>query len=386
MTPSRTRKKNQMRAFLRRLRANPRPIQLRGTIRHYDWGATGRRALIPRLLGIKPKPGVTYAELWFGAHPQAPSMVEGPDGPVPLNDLIAADPKFFLGARAARWGNELPFLVKVIDVARPLSLQVHPNARQARAGFRREESLGIPRDAPNRFYRDPRPKPELLIALTEFQAFAGFRHSAEIAAEARSCPAWGDVFTKEGRWKTDRRAALAAFFQLSPSDVARVARSWIRTFHPSDPRGCQLRRVWRLHGRHHPVDPGFLILGLLSLHRLSPGETLFLPPGVLHSYLSGSAVEVMANSDNVVRGGLTRKPVDPSAFLRMLQPVGRPRQGLVEAAGWFRAGAVVPRKGPAMALAVNDGRAGALFSPAGGGASSLPFSETAAQIFVRPFP
>ncbi|GAA1773777.1 MULTISPECIES: mannose-6-phosphate isomerase, class I [Streptomonospora] len=286
-------------------------------VRPYPWGA---RTAIPRLLGIEPD-GRPQAELWLGAHPGAPSTVITPEGPSSFDDVIAAAPKEMLGERTVeRFGERLPFLLKVLAAEEPLSLQVHPDSARARAGFAAEEAAGIPVTAPHRNYRDPFHKPELVLALEPFEALCGFRDPAAARADL-------DGLTCElaGRLRADLaadgvhtalRAALTRLLTL-PGDVREQL------------VGAFVAEWKRLgSGAHHdtivelaelyPGDPGAVAALLLNRVSLRPGEALFLPAGNVHAYLRGTAVEVMAGSDNVLRAGLTGKHVDTAEVLSVV--------------------------------------------------------------------
>jgi mannose-6-phosphate isomerase len=311
---------------------------LENSVQPYAWGS---RTAIAALRGLPtPSPG-PEAELWLGTHPQAPSHVVRDGRRVPLAEVIARDPESELGARAlAAHGPQLPFLLKVLAAGEPLSLQAHPDARRAREGFDREEAAGIPRGAPDRNYRDPWPKPELLCALEPFEALCGFRP----AAEARALlDALGEPTLDPVRERLDGR---------SPHDALRDAFTWLATLPAPDRRPLveatvaaaarasarpdafadSFRWVPRLAALY-PADPGVAIALLLRLVRLAPGEALYLPAGNLHAYLRGVGVEIMASSDNVLRGGLTPKHVDVPELLRVLRfaedelPLVRPRPG-----------------------------------------------------------
>ncbi|HEX6352504.1 mannose-6-phosphate isomerase, class I [Actinophytocola sp.] len=288
-------------------------------VRPYAWGS---RTAIADLLG-KPVPAPhPEAELWLGAHPGDPSRV----GDKPLLDVLAADPKGQLGeAVAARWAGRLPFLLKVLAAEEPLSLQAHPSAEQAAEGYAREEARGIARDAGNRNYPDPTPKPELLCALTEFHALAGFRDPHRTVELLRSVSTPGlapyvDLLAGEPNsdglralfttWITLPQPAIDALLpELLDECVLHVKE------HGSFEQEC--RTVLEL-GESYPGDAGVLAALLLNRLVLAPGEAIFLPAGNLHAYLHGTGVEVLANSDNVLRGGLTPKHVDVPELLRVL--------------------------------------------------------------------
>jgi mannose-6-phosphate isomerase len=283
-----------------------RVVPLDGVVRHYAWGS---RTAIPALLGVPPD-GRPAAELWFGAHPADPSPADG----TTLAALVESDPEGWLGAVAVQqFGARLPYLLKVLAADTALSIQVHPNLAQARDGFAREEAAGIPLDAPQRNYRDPNHKPELLCALTEFDALCGFRPVAATLEllETLAVPELGFVADLL-RGPDPLRAAFTGILQLddpAPVVAALVARAAAA---PDGP----LRGV-RLAAEHFPADVGVLLALLLNYVRLRPGEAIFLGAGNVHAYLRGTGVEVMANSDNVLRCGLTAKHVDVAELLRI---------------------------------------------------------------------
>ncbi|MGH9323967.1 MAG: mannose-6-phosphate isomerase, class I [Vicinamibacteria bacterium] len=283
-------------------------IPLDPGVQHYPWGDS---FFIPSLLG-RDNPGARpYAELWMGAHPDLPSGA----GPKNLRELIERNPEGVLGPEVAQaFGGELPFLIKVLSAARPLSVQAHPSEEQARAGFLREEEALIPRDAQNRSYRDPRGKPELLAALSDFYAFVGFRPLEEIAAILEEVP----ELRRLGRSFRPSREALRDLYrnitELPQNEVdAILAPILVRLKRKSfdrDRREYWLVRcdeIFSLAARH---DRGLLSALFLNLVHLKPGEAVFLGPGVLHSYLEGAGIEIMSSSNNVLRGGLTDKHVD----------------------------------------------------------------------------
>lgn len=297
---------------------------LRGAVRTYAWGS---RTAIAEFTG-RPSPTVyPEAELWFGAHPGDPAWLETEDGERSLLDTLREDPEGQLGAGVrGRFGDTLPFLLKVLAADEPLSLQAHPSARQAAEGFAREDRLGIPVNAPNRNYRDPSHKPEILVALGEFEALAGFR-SAERSVELMRALAVSDldpfVNLLAGQPDADGLRALFTTWITAPQpdlDVLVPAviegaihyvRSRNKTF------AAEAKTVLEL-GERYPADAGVLASLLLNRITLQPGEAIYLPAGNLHAYLHGVGVEVMANSDNVLRGGLTPKHVDVPELLRVL--------------------------------------------------------------------
>ena len=281
-------------------------LRLENEVQRYDWGS---RTAIPALLG-RPPSAEPQAELWMGAHPRAPSRVGTSEGEVALDAWIARDPDATLGRDvAARFGGALPFLFKVLAAERPLSIQAHPGREQARAGFEREERAGIPRDAAERRYPDPNEKPELICALTCFRALDRFREPAEIRERLERIGA-GRLATRGDGAKALFAAWLAAGAAERADGIERATR-WARDAADDD---AAARCVLELAARH-PGDAGVLAPLWLNLVELEPGEALFLPPGELHAYLGGVGLELMGSSDNVLRGGLTAKPVDVPELL-----------------------------------------------------------------------
>lgn len=300
-------------------------LPMRNRIQPYPWGS---RTFLAELLGRPAPAAAPQAELWMGVHPQGPSEVWTGERWEPLPELIRRDPPRILGPRAAeRFGGSLPFLFKVLAAERPLSIQAHPDTRQARRGFARENAAGIPLDAPHRSYRDPNPKPELLCALRPVYALYGFRPLPELLELLDALPlASLHPLTDRLRRRPDPgglRAFFRALLALDPPARERVvaeAAGWARAGRPSNGGPAEEARAWvaRLAGEY-PRDVGALGPLLLNLLRLEPGQAIYLQPGRLHAYLEGAGVELMANSDNVLRGGLTSKPTDPPELLRILR-------------------------------------------------------------------
>lgn len=317
--------------------------RLTNQVRPYAWGA---RTAIPRLLGAEPD-GTPQAELWLGAHHGAPSTAHCEDGPRLLPGLIADNPHRVLGRRTAeRFGGRLPFLLKVLAAEAPLSLQVHPDAVRARAGFEAEERAGIPLDAPHRNYRDPHHKPELLLALEPFEALCGFREPAAAHADLRGLTCElavalrGDLALADTG--TALRGALTRLLTLPGDERARLLDDFVREWTGSGPRGSHGAIVADLADRY-PGDPGAVAALLLNRVTLWPGQALFLPAGNMHAYLQGTAVEVMASSDNVLRAGLTGKHVDAPELLDVVDfsvlPIPYARPGVCEGRREFRTAA-----------------------------------------------
>ncbi|WP_028649750.1 mannose-6-phosphate isomerase, class I [Nocardiopsis sp. CNT312] len=349
-------------------------LRLTNQVRPYAWGA---RTAIPRLLGTEPD-GTPQAELWLGAHHGAPSTVHPDGGPVPLPRFIADDPHGVLGPRTVeRFGARLPFLLKFLAADAPLSLQVHPDTARARSGFEAEERAGIPVGAPHRNYRDPHHKPELLLALDPFEALCGFREPAaarrdleglegELAGLLRRDLAVSD--THEAL-----RSALTRLLRLPVPERGRLLAEFVAEWSACGGRGAHTGIVTDLADRY-PGDPGAVAALLLNRVTLRPGQALFLPAGNLHAYLRGTAVEVMASSDNVLRAGLTHKHVDVPELLDVVDfsvlpvPYTGPRrldgrrefrpeapEFTLHEIGPGRVAAYLPGEGPSVVL-VLDGR------------------------------
>ncbi|MET7356017.1 mannose-6-phosphate isomerase, class I [Streptomyces mirabilis] len=286
--------------------------RLENTVRPYAWGST---TAIPRLLGVEPT-GEPQAEMWMGAHPGAPSRTARG----PLDEVIAEDPEKELGrAAVAKFGPRLPFLLKILAAGAPLSLQVHPNLEQAKEGYEDEELRGVPISASHRNYKDANHKPELICALTEFDGLCGFRNpdeTAELLAglDVDSLKPYVDLLHAHPE-DAALREVLTAVLSADPDDMAHtvteVAAACARL------GGAYAPYADLAH--HYPGDPGVIAAMLLNYVQLQPGEALFLGAGVPHAYLNGLGVEIMANSDNVLRCGLTPKHVDVPELLRVVR-------------------------------------------------------------------
>ncbi|UZN01949.1 mannose-6-phosphate isomerase, class I [Cellulomonas sp. S1-8] len=300
---------------------------LEPTFQPYDWGSS---TAIPDLLGL-PSDDRPVAEAWYGGHPSSSSRLSGP-GHESLHTAITRDPGPFLGADvASRFGTQLPFLLKLIAAARPLSLQVHPSVDLARDGYEREDERGVALDHPQRSYRDRNHKPELVYALSTFEALVGFRAPRRTAEILRGLehPVARHLH-KTVTADPSPSGVQEAFTRLvgettrpTPTEVAELAdefRERLRTGSPS-PR---TDRAVDLLERAYPGDPGAVTAVLLNPVTLRPGEALFVPAGAVHAYLGGFAVEIMANSDNVLRAGLTSKHVDVPELLRAVDCVAAP--------------------------------------------------------------
>ena len=317
---------------------------LENPVRPYAWGS---RTVIAELRG-EPSPSPhPEAEMWLGAHPGDPSHLVGADGGrTSLLDALRADPEGLLGPdRCAKWSGSLPYLLKVLAADEPLSLQAHPSSAQAAEGFARENAAGIPVDAPTRNYRDASHKPELICALSEFHALVGFREVPQTLALLRALDVDGlaphvALLAAEPD-AAGLRALFTTWITLPQSVLDRAVpalqAACVRLAQEGGEFGREARMALELSERY-PGDAGVLAALLLNLVVLQPGEALFLPAGNLHAYLSGAGVELMANSDNVLRGGLTSKHVDVAELLRVLDFTPRTPPVLRGApeGGWVR--------------------------------------------------
>lgn len=334
---------------------NPFPLAhtypFTGAIQHYDWGGFD---FLPDFLGAEHPAGQPWAELWMGAHPKGPATLTGEQGD--LARLIARDPRAILGPRVAdRFQNRLPFLFKVLDVRDMLSIQVHPDKQAAEAGYAAEERTGKSQDAPDRNYRDDNHKPELGVALTDFYLLHGFRAPEAIKRSLTVHPEWtelAEVLEDQGV-----RGLYAHVMEASQDTIDRLltpsAAGWKGgSFDRLQPEFWAARAVEQ-YTRDGHYDRGIFSIFWFNLVHLSPGEGIFQDAGIPHAYLEGACLELMANSDNVLRGGLTPKHIDVPELL------DKTRFGAVmptklspeaQSDGWYR----YPTPAPDFALSFRD--------------------------------
>ena len=356
---------------------------LHGIIRNYDWGSTNALA---ELTGRPHPTAEPEAEMWFGAHSGSPSELEArpvgegqPAGTrTTLLEAIEADPQGTLGEGVAERFGRLPFLLKLLAADRALSIQAHPTKQQAEEGFARENAAGVPLDAFHRNYKDDNHKPELLVALTEFRALAGFRpvkRTLELfdALNVAGLMPFADILRQDPS-ATGVRLVVAGLFDLSAADLTSLLDALlprVREFaagektHPEWVRQT-LRGIAKI-AEQYPNDVGILVALLLNHVALEPGQAIYLDAGQLHAYLGGLGVEIMANSDNVLRGGLTSKNIDVPELMRLVsyEPLEDPRLE-PSADGFYKtpapefalqrlnAGHSVKVEGPAIVLSVDD--------------------------------
>jgi mannose-6-phosphate isomerase len=298
---------------------------LKNTVQNYAWGSP---TAIPELLGERNPSHEPRAELWMGAHPKASSFVNYDGQWLPLTELIARHPREILGDDVAlKFGNKLPYLFKVLAAAKPLSIQAHPSLNQAKEGFERETDQGIDLDAPNRNYKDDNHKAECICALSPFWAMYGFRNIPDILGMlGKNCPVGLAAELDLLKNQPDSRGLKRFFTDLMTMDSQRQKRvvdEAVRNAHRDSEEDSAFHWMTRL-SNEYPSDIGIFAPLLLNLIELKPGEALFLPAGELHAYLEGVGMELMSNSDNVLRGGLTPKHIDVPELLKVLNFKPRP--------------------------------------------------------------
>lgn len=297
-------------------------VPITNTPRNYDWGSL---TAIGELLGHATS-GRPEAELWLGAHRGSPSRIQQPHltkGSQTLDHWIAADPDAALGSGSL--GRGLPFLLKILAADAPLSLQAHPNREQAIAGFARENAAGTPLDAPERNYKDDQQKPEVIYALSEtFEALCGFRpveQSLESLGNLESRTARSALEPLTTRLRVSLKSAVEWILKAPSEQLMPGIQAVVDAAHAERTRDgvpdAQMS-VARMLAEHYPNDPGILLSLLLNHVTLKRGEALYLPAGNIHAYLRGLGVELMAASDNVLRGGLTSKHIDVSELMAVL--------------------------------------------------------------------
>ena len=312
---------------------------LNNSIRDYAWGS---KTLIAGFLG-RPPSGAPEAEMWIGAHPGAPSEALLDSGHRRLDKLIEADPEALLGPDShAAFGSTLPFLMKVLAAESALSLQVHPTREQAASGFAAEDALGVPKDAQTRNYKDRNHKPEMILALTDFEALCGFRSATDTKAIFDTLV----TFFKETGAEIPKVLQQASSTLSGADEPSAIRQTFTGLIRGGDEVSCAVDAVAALLGstipespytaalktalelsEGYPGDPGVLISLMLNRVSLRPNEAMYLPAGNIHAYLHGLGIEVMASSDNVLRGGLTAKHIDIEELLRTVNfmPLPVPR-------------------------------------------------------------
>ena len=292
---------------------------LKNKILDYAWGTNN---FIPELLGKNTPFEKPQAEMWMGSHKKAPSKAILDEGIVPLDLLIQKYPEDILGVTTSeKFSSELPFLFKVLSASKPLSIQAHPDKKQAQMGFARENSKGIPIDDPERNYRDNNHKPELICALTTMWALKGFRKPLEILnlfepLREISVRCGIDVLQKQPE-ETGIKRFFLNLMNIDKNTAESLTEDVVKIIHPIKTKNPAYEWLDKLI-MEYPGDIGALSSLYLNVLKLNPGEAVYLPARELHAYLAGSGLEIMANSDNVLRGGLTKKHVDRTELMNVL--------------------------------------------------------------------
>lgn len=312
-------------------------IELRGTPQHYDWGGT---QYLPSVFGFENGANQPFAEMWFGAHPKSPSIARIASTEVPLDQLFEQRASEIMGIDASKqWHGRLPFLLKVLDVQQMLSIQVHPTKKQAEDGFARENALGVPLSAGRRNYKDDNHKPEVHIALSDFWMLHGFRPIEEIISLVRESALFRQLaaefvskLSELESGKLNEASFLKELYSrvmimpqqevdamLEPVIAPLLPRYRAGELHRQSPDFWAARAATQFVPTTGMYDRGIFSIYLLNLVALKPGQGTFQDAGVLHAYLEGQNVELMANSDNVLRGGLTPKHIDIPELLKTVR-------------------------------------------------------------------
>lgn len=293
-------------------------LPIKGAVQHYAWGGYH---YIPQLLGIKNESGQPYAELWLGAHNSSPALAYRGGESIALDQLLLSNTEWLGEKILHQFGPILPYLLKVLDVREMLSIQVHPNKEQAELGFLTENLQNIPLDAKHRNFKDNNHKPELMVALTDFWLLHGFKTEAAIDRVLETVPEFQRLksfFAERSIYELYKH-----IMEMPHQMVASILEPLKKRLIEEEPYGKDQEDYWakkafETMGEEATMDRGIFSIYLLNLVQLKPGEAIYQGAGVPHAYLEGVNVELMANSDNVFRGGLTVKHVDVPNLLRHL--------------------------------------------------------------------
>ena len=294
-------------------------FKLNGVIQHYAWGGN---TFIPDLLGVENTSEKPFAEYWMGAHPSASAILATNDGPISLIDVINKDPQTVLTKAVYERFGELPYLLKVLDVKQMLSIQVHPTKEAAEKGFDKEEAAGIPINAPNRNYKDRNHKPEVMVALSDFWLLHGFKEKALLEKTLADVQEFNILLPL---FKMDGYQGLYQFvMELAQPEVNSFLMSVVKRvirqkkegeLTKSDP-GWWVAQLFEDVDQIVDIDRGVFSIYFFNIVNVPPGEGVFQGAGLPHAYLEGQNIELMANSDNVLRGGLTPKYIDVPELLK----------------------------------------------------------------------
>lgn len=301
------------------MQLNERIYKLKGVIQHYAWGG---HTFIPQLLSNNTVLDEPSAEYWMGAHPSAPSMILVGNDWVNLNQLIREDPTSTISAPVMSRFGELPYLFKVLDVKDMLSIQVHPTKESAELGFAEENKAGIPLNAPHRNYKDQNHKPEVMVALSEFWLLHGFKSKSaleEVLLDTPELKILLPLFKQEGI-----KGLYQFVMEMAQEDVNNMLEPLVKrairlkkegSINKTNP-GWWAAKLYEENGLTENLDRGIFSIYFFNIVQVYKGDAVFQKAGVPHAYLEGQNIELMANSDNVLRGGLTPKHVDVPELMK----------------------------------------------------------------------
>jgi len=286
-----------------------------GTVQHYAWGG---HDFIPALLGLENADKKPCAEYWLGAHPSAPAKLESEGQLLSWYELMRQEPVKYLGDEVYKKFGELPYLFKVLDVKEMLSIQVHPTKEEAIKGFEREEAENIPIDAPYRNYKDKNHKPEVMVALSDFWLLHGFKIEDDLNRTLQSIPEFSSllpIFEKDGYYGLYKKV-MEFSTERADEILTPLVKRELQTIHQKNEPGYWVNKLYANGFEGKNIDRGIFSVYFFNIVRLQPGEAIFQGAGLPHAYLEGQNVELMANSDNVLRGGLTPKHIDVPELLK----------------------------------------------------------------------
>ena len=296
---------------------------LKGVVQHYSWGGS---TFLPSLLGIENPNHEPFAEYWLGAHEKAPSTIENASGEsIPLHKFIEQSAAETLGDDIAAKFHRLPYLLKILDVKEMLSIQVHPAKKQAEAAFKKENESGIPLDAPNRNYKDDNHKPELMVALSEFWLLHGFKKADLLTKTLQSVKELKPllkIFSNkgyEGLYRHIMEMPQEKVNEMLQPLLKRIIPAYHQQLLKKDNADFWAARAAQTFNVTPDIDRGIFSIYFFNLVQLHPGEAVYQAAGIMHAYLEGQNVEIMANSDNVLRGGLTPKHVDVQELMKQVK-------------------------------------------------------------------
>lgn len=296
--------------------------RLTGQVQHYAWGGKNYIASLIGLNSVKDQP---CAEWWLGAHPSAPSEIENVTGKQSLIEFLSQNPTALGQVSRQQFGDELPYLLKILDVEKPLSIQLHPTKAQAEKGFEAENAKGVSLTDSTRTYKDRNHKPEMMIALSDFWLLHGFKKKSQILATLNARPSLQPLAEKLGK------QSLAEFYaDVMLADQSTLA-NWLLPIMEANQQSYKNGELvldnpdyWVLYTMEamaispEKLDAGLVCFYLFNIVHLKEGEGIFQDAGIPHAYLRGQNVELMACSDNVIRGGLTPKYVDIVELLKIV--------------------------------------------------------------------